>query len=99
MKENGLSVAAGVLATLLAACSSNPPGNTAGVATGGSTGSGGAVGAGGGSTDPKVCSAGVPPTSQIPRLANRQYDAVVRDASRTSRSRSAISCSGIRLTR
>jgi hypothetical protein len=79
MKQNGLLVAAGVLATVLAACSSNPPGNPAGVATGGSTGTGGSVGAGGGSTDPKVCSAGVPPTSQIPRLANRQYDAVVRD--------------------
>lgn len=33
----------------------------------------------GANTDAKVCVPGVPPTSQIPRLRNRQYEAAVRD--------------------
>lgn len=79
MRENGILVAAGVLATMLGACSSNPSGSPAAANVGGAQGSGGSMAAAGSSTDPKVCSAGIPPTSQIPRLLNRQYDAVVRD--------------------
>jgi hypothetical protein len=80
MRENGILVAAGVLATVLGACSSTPSGNPAIAAAAGAQGSGGSIAAGGSSsTDPKVCSAGIPATSQIPRLLNRQYDAVVRD--------------------
>ena len=41
----------------------------------GSAGSAGASGTG----DPQLCTPGIPVTSQIPRLLNREYDAVVRD--------------------
>lgn len=34
---------------------------------------------GGEGEDPRVCVPGIPPTSQVPRLLNREYDAVVRD--------------------
>ena len=44
--------------------------------TTGTTGGGGTSGVGG---DPSVCVQGVPPTSQVPRLLNREYDNVVRD--------------------
>jgi hypothetical protein len=44
----------------------------------GGTGAGGAVGGTGGS-DPSECVPGVPVTSQIPRLKNREYDNIVRD--------------------
>jgi hypothetical protein len=64
---------------------SNPPGSSS--ATGGS-GSIGSAGSGNGTSvdpnggaapDPSVCVAGVPVTTQIPRMLNRQYDNVVRD--------------------
>jgi hypothetical protein len=60
-------------------------GATAGVGTGGTgtgaTGSGGTAGstAGEGGTGAVTCVPGVPASSQIPRMLNRQYDAVVRD--------------------
>lgn len=47
---------------------------------GGAAGSGAAGSGGGGpATDPSTCTPGVPATSQIPRLLNRQYEAAVRD--------------------
>src|SRR6187551_3001287 len=54
-----------------------PSGVTSGsdATTGGSTTGGG----GGGSTDPIVCSPGIPGTSQVPRLKNAEYDRTVRD--------------------
>src|SRR5262245_32400785 len=68
-----------------------PPPATGGViggggsSTGGSGGTGnvappnaGSPGTGGTITNP-TCTPGVPSTTQIPRLKNRQYDAVVRD--------------------
>jgi Protein of unknown function (DUF1592)/Protein of unknown function (DUF1588)/Protein of unknown function (DUF1595)/Protein of unknown function (DUF1585) len=82
MKEKQNLVAVGVFSTALAACTgvvmdgstpadgSGP--NGTGMASGGTTG-------GGDLTDPKVCVVGVPATSQIPRLLNLQYDAVMRD--------------------
>ncbi|WP_242515852.1 DUF1592 domain-containing protein [Sorangium cellulosum] len=49
-----------------------------GATSGGSTGSGSGTG-GEQPDDPKVCIPGIPATSQIPRLLNRQYDNTVRD--------------------
>lgn len=49
---------------------------TGGLATGG-TGTGGTGGTG--STLPPVCTPGVAPTSQVPRLTNAQYDRTIRD--------------------
>ena len=68
---------------VLAGCSASPGpsgGGTMNNGTAGSAGSSG-VGSGGmaGAGDPKVCTPGIPSTSQIPRLANAEYDAVVRD--------------------
>lgn len=94
MKEKRLLVALGALSAALAACGStsenpNPgaSGNTGGSgsqATGGSTGSGattstGATGAGGTTPNTGMCQMGVPVTSQIPRMMNRQYANTVRD--------------------
>lgn len=83
-------VAVGALSLALAACSSDMElgspetpsatgGSTAfpgGAGTAGGAASGGSAAIGG---NPELCSPGVPTTSQIPRLLNRQYDAVVRD--------------------
>lgn len=51
----------------------NPPGD------GDGDGSGGSSGGTNGVDDPKVCVPGVPGSTQIPRLLNREYDAVVAD--------------------
>lgn len=71
--------------------SSNPTGNTGGTgngsATGGSSGTAptaGTAGTSGGSTGGTTggavtCAPGVPATTQIPRILNRQYDAAIRD--------------------
>jgi len=59
-----------------------PPsaGGAGGSGTGGSnTGSGGTPITGGGTGAVSACTPGVPATTQIPRLKNRQYDAVIRD--------------------
>jgi len=78
-------VAAGALSAALAACSGevDPTGAAAGggsIAMAGSSGAAGAAGAGGGGQlPPGMCVPGIPSTSQIPRLLNRQYEAVVRD--------------------
>ena len=69
---------------LLAGCSTdgldsskNNDGAGGGAGTvGASAGNGNGSGGGG---DPTVCSPGIPATTQIPRLANAEYDAVVRD--------------------
>jgi len=56
--------------------------STGGSSTGGSStgGTAGDVGGGaGGTSSIPVCAPGVPATSQIPRMLNRQYDAVMRD--------------------
>jgi hypothetical protein len=90
MKEKQMLVAVGVLATALAACTGMVLDGTTGAggsgASGGSSGnasgggnSGGSSGGGGDTTDPTVCIPGVPTTSQVPRLLNRQYDNVMRD--------------------
>ena len=76
--------------TALAACSSDGGGDSPGGAgtgpgssgTAGSSAVPGGAGAGsmpGGGGPPGVCIPGTPATSQIPRLLNRQYDAVMRD--------------------
>ncbi len=81
MKQKPIVLAVCAISTLLAACtgevvvSSRTEGS--GASTGSGSGSGGS--AAGGSTDPSVCVPGIPATSQIPRLQNRQYDAVMRD--------------------
>ena len=78
------------LAWALAACSegsiddgAGPGAGASGAAGGGPGGGGGGAAAGtggaGGNTDPSMCIPGVPATTQIPRLLNRQYEAVVRD--------------------
>lgn len=59
-----------------------PGGGSLGVdgsGTGASPSAGGGPGAGGGSFDGLACKRGVPATSQVPRLLNREYDAAVRD--------------------
>lgn len=74
---------------LLAGCGSSgtsnpggPPGTSGGagpIGTGGS-GNGSNVDPNGGmAPDPSICVTGVPVTTQIPRLLNRQYENVVRD--------------------
>jgi hypothetical protein len=86
MREKRILVAVGALSAALAACtggmeSDNPQAS----GTGSGSGSGGSSsGAGGGSgggdiSDPKTCIPGIPNTTQLPRLLNRQYDAVIRD--------------------
>ena len=88
MKQKQLWVAVFALAWAIAGCGSsasekqagaNTGADGSGSATGGlsDTGSGGA--ASNAAADPGVCVPGVPSTSQIPRLLNRQYEAVVRD--------------------
>lgn len=88
MRQSGASLALGVVvAALLTACGS-PSGDTPAIDPG-STGAAGAVaqGAAGsvsttGSTAAAasgMCAPGVAPTTQIPRLLNRQYEAVMRD--------------------
>jgi len=52
-------------------------GGTSGTGAGGTSGSSGSSGSGG--TGAVTCTPGVPTSSQIPRMLNRQYDAVVRD--------------------
>jgi hypothetical protein len=83
MKQLRMSIA---VAAALAACRGGDPGaqpfrgasDAAGAAAAdGASGSAASAAPNGGS--PGVCVPGVPATSQIPRLLNRQYDAVVRD--------------------
>jgi hypothetical protein len=70
---------------MLAGCGAETgakPGSGPNGATGGSGpgGTGGNTSANGGSMlDPEVCVQGVPTTTQIPRMLNRQYENVVRD--------------------
>jgi Protein of unknown function (DUF1592)/Protein of unknown function (DUF1588)/Protein of unknown function (DUF1595)/Protein of unknown function (DUF1585) len=93
MNKRRLLVALGVLSTALAGCGAEP-GGAPGVIPGHSGAAGGAaampgVGAAGGGSLPgglpgasgsgEVCVPGLPATTQIPRLLNRQYEAVVRD--------------------
>jgi hypothetical protein len=80
---------AGLLATGLLGCT-GVVGPAAGTGTGSMTGSGSTTGTGStpgtGSTtgtvvpgDPRVCTPGVPQTSQLPRLTRAQYDNTTRD--------------------
>lgn len=87
MKRKRILVALGVLGATLVACSSED-GSGSGMAPPGWTGASGSAalprGAGGPSARggeglAGTCSASVPATSQIPRLLNRQYEAIVRD--------------------
>ena len=61
----------------------SPVGDGDVVGDGDTTGSGGTVGVGDGDGDiyenPEVCVQGIPTTSQVPRLLNREYDNVSRD--------------------
>ena len=52
--------------------------STGGTGTGG-TGTGGSAGAGASSDGPPVCAPGIPVSSQVPRMLNRQYDAVMKE--------------------
>jgi hypothetical protein len=88
MKPKRMLVAVAALFAALAGCSAGTGGDSPRGTPGasGSAGSsaipGGAPGTGGASSTPgssAVCVPGVPSTSQIPRLLNRQYEAVVRD--------------------
>jgi hypothetical protein len=93
MKQKRMLVAVGALAAALAACSSDggeePREDGAGTGGPGSTGTAGSAPVSGGAGTssgppgtagpPGVCVSGIPGTSQIPRLLNRQYEAVVRD--------------------
>jgi hypothetical protein len=73
------------LCATLAACGGEVQGApAAGAAANGMGGAGGLPGGGGasgaaGGGSPEVCTPGIPGTSQIPRLLNRQYEAVMRD--------------------
>jgi hypothetical protein len=93
MKEKRLLVALGALSAALAACGSTAetPGPSAmnpdGTGTGGigsvTTPGGGSTsttpGGGSGPVDTGVCTMGIPVTTQIPRMMNRQYANTVRD--------------------
>jgi hypothetical protein len=54
-------------------------GTTAGTSAGGTSAGGTDSGGSGGSGPRPTCSPGIPETTQIPRIKNRQYDAMVRD--------------------
>src|SRR5688572_18503120 len=88
MKRKRMLIAVGALSAALAACSGEVDGDVpvAGAAPGagaggmaGSSGAAGTAGAAGNGGPPGTCVQGIPGTSQIPRLLNRQYEAVVRD--------------------
>jgi hypothetical protein len=87
MKEKRLRslVALGALPVVLAACGSSVPGNdpVGGPINNGTAGTAGTPGVGpnGGEMLPPdgPCMPGIPVTTQIPRLLNRQYENVVRD--------------------
>jgi hypothetical protein len=91
MKEKRLLVALGALSAALAACGSatdgpGGPGGPTNSATGGTTGTPSTGGAGTPSAAGDTgllpagpCTPGIPVTTQIPRLLNRQYGNVVRD--------------------
>jgi hypothetical protein len=92
MKTQRILVAVGALSAILLACSAEMSPGGAGGAGGASaipggagtsglpgTGGSGPGGSAGTGSNPEVCVPGVPATSQIPRLLNRQYEAVVRD--------------------
>ena len=90
MKHIRMSVAVGALSAVLAACSGADEGDAAGAASsGGAAGAAAVPGSGqpgspsasgaASAGPPGVCKPGIPATTQIPRLLNRQYDAVVRD--------------------
>jgi len=92
MKQRRVSIALGVVATLLTpltACGSQDGADSlasgsaaagaAGTSALGTTGASGAASAPTGTAAPGVCAPGVGATSQIPRLLNRQYEAVARD--------------------
>jgi len=90
MKEKRIFFAVGALSAALAACTGDVGGgadteNGAGApsgagATGGSSNAGGNNTGGGGGLPPEgPCQPGIPATTQIPRMLNRQYEAVVRD--------------------
>ena len=88
--QERMIVVLSALAALLVACSDggeissgdmpgvNGPGETGGPAGGAGTNAG-VPADGAPATDPSVCVPGVPGTTQIPRLLNRQYEATVRD--------------------
>jgi hypothetical protein len=67
----------------LAGCGAGSPSNPSGPNASGGTGPNGAGGGNAGNagamSDPGVCVPGIPATTQIPRLLNRQYENVVRD--------------------
>lgn len=88
MKQERMLVAVAALCAALAACSADVGGDLPATGPGSngmagsaavpvSGGSGGSSAPGGG--PPTMCVPGIPGTSQIPRLLNRQYEAVVRD--------------------
>ena len=89
MKRKRMLIAVGALSAALAACSGEVDGDvpvagaSPGAGAGGMAGSSGAAGtagaAGNNGGPPGTCVPGIPGTSQIPRLLNRQYEAVVRD--------------------
>lgn len=87
MKKGRMLFAVGALSAALAACSSEGDGGSPESVTGpgpnGTAGSSGILGSAGTPSvpggPPDVCVPGIPATSQIPRLLNRQYEAVVRD--------------------
>lgn len=68
-----------VLAGCGAGSASNPGGPSGNGGNGASGGGGANTGNGGAGLDPNVCVQGIPTTTQIPRLLNRQYENVVRD--------------------
>ena len=95
MKQKRILVTAGALCAALTACSADIGGRSPASAPGAGTGAGsnGSIGTAGSSATPGgagtasvpaggppgTCVPGIPGTTQIPRLLNRQYEAVVRD--------------------
>ena len=92
MKKRRILVALGALSAALAGCSadstpgalgsggssaiSGGAGMSSAAGTGGSSNPGGSAGAG---ANGEACVPGIPATTQLRRMLNRQYDAVVRD--------------------
>jgi hypothetical protein len=91
MRRSRMWVAVGLLAVALAACGSDDVATTAGTtedpasgaagsaAVPGSSGGAAGTGATASAGPPDTCRPGIPGTTQIPRLLNRQYEATVRD--------------------
>ena len=77
--SSGASGSSGTAGSSGASGSSGSAGSSGASGSSGSGGTSGTAGSSGAAGSPDVCVKGIPNTTQVPRLLNRQYDAAVRD--------------------